>query len=223
MKTTIRLTVLASAAVMALSLTGSAQAQQSDMSFFITSVGSGKGANLGGLQGADQHCQQLAQAAGAGNKMWRSYLSTATNAAQPNQTVNARDRIGAGPWKNAKGVVIANNIDDLHSENVKINKENGLTEKGEPIKGVGEQPNQHDVLTGSDMQGRAFPGNLNLTCNNWSSDNFGKAMLGHADRRGIADTVFQRNPIASHQSRGCSQADLVATGGAGLFYCFAAQ
>jgi hypothetical protein len=221
MKTTIRLTVLASAAVMALSLTGSVQAQQSDMSFFITSVGSGKGANLGGLQGADQHCQQLAQAAGAGNKMWRAYLSTATNAAQPNQTVNARDRIGAGPWKNAKGVVIANNLDDLHSENVKINKENGLTEKGEPIKGVGEQPNQHDVLTGSDMQGRAFPGNLNLTCNNWSSDNFGKAMLGHADRRGIADTVFQRNPIASHMSRGCSQADLVATGGAGLFYCFA--
>ena len=221
MKTTIRLTVLASAAVLALSLTGSVQAQQSDMSFFITSVGSGKGANLGGLQGADQHCQQLAQAAGAGNKMWRAYLSTATNAAQPNQTVNARDRIGNGPWKNAKGVLIANNIDDLHSENVKINKENGLTEKGEPIKGVGEQPNQHDVLTGSDMQGRAFAGNLNLTCNNWTSDNFGKAMLGHADRRGIADTVFQRNPIASHQSRGCSQADLVATGGAGLFYCFA--
>jgi Collagenase NC10 and Endostatin len=221
MKTTIRLTVLASAAVMALSLTGSVQAQQSDMSFFITSVGSGKGANLGGLQGADQHCQQLAQAAGAGNKTWRAYLSSATNAAQPNQTVNARDRIGNGPWKNAKGVVIANNLDDLHSENVKINKENGLTEKGEPIKGVGEQPNQHDVLTGSDMQGRAFPGNLNLTCNNWTSDNFGKAMLGHADRRGIADTVFQRNPIASHMSRGCSQADLVATGGAGLFYCFA--
>jgi len=223
MKTTIRLTVLASAAVMAMSLGGSVQAQQSEMTFFITSAGSGKGGNLGGLQGADQHCQQLAQAAGAGNKTWRAYLSSATNAAQPAQTVNARDRIGNGPWKNAKGVVIATNVDDLHSENVKINKENGLTEKGEPIKGVGEQPNQHDVLTGSDMQGRAFPGNLNLTCNNWTSDNFGKAMLGHADRRGIADTVFQRNPIASHMSRGCSQADLVATGGAGLFYCFAAQ
>jgi hypothetical protein len=222
MKTTIRLSILASAALMALSLGGSVQAQTAaDMTFFITSAGSGKGGNLGGLAGADAHCQQLAAAAGAGGKTWRAYLSTATNAAQPAQTVNARDRIGAGPWKNAKGTVIATNLDDLHSENVKINKENGLTEKGEPIKGVGEQPNQHDVLTGSDMQGRAFPGNLNLTCGNWTSDNFGKAMLGHADRRGIADTVFQRNPIASHMSRGCSQADLVATGGAGLFYCFA--
>src|SRR5947208_13439841 len=223
MKNAIRPSILITATLLSLGLSPSVQSQQADMTFFVTSAGPGKGGDLGGLAGADQHCQQLAQAAGAGNKTWRAYLSSATNAAQPAQTVNARDRIGNGPWKNAKGAVIATNVDDLHSENVKINKENGLTEKGEPIKGVGEQPNQHDVLTGSDMQGRAFPGNLNLTCGNWTSDNFGKAMLGHADRRGIADTVFQRNPIASHMSRGCSQADLVATGGAGLFYCFAAQ
>jgi hypothetical protein len=220
---TIRLTVLASAAIMALSLGGSVQAQQSDMSFFITSAGPGKGGNLGGLQGADAHCQQLAQAAGAGNKTWRAYLSTATNAANPSQTVNARDRIGNGPWKNAKGVVIANNLDDLHGPNNKISKETGLTEKGEPVKGVGEQPNQHDILTGSDMQGRALPGNLNLTCNNWASDNFGKAMVGHFDRRGNADTEFQRSWVSSHMSRACSQPDLVATGGAGLLYCFAAN
>ena len=223
MKTTIRLTVLASAAVMAMSLGGSVQAQQSEMTFFITSAGSGKGGNLGGLQGADQHCQQLAQAAGAGNKTWRAYLSSATNAAQPAQTVNARDRIGNGPWKNAKGAVIATNVDDLHSENVKINRQNALNEKGEPIKMRGDNPNQHDILTGSDMQGRAFPGNLNLTCNNWSSSTFGSAMLGHVDREGIADTVYQKSWVSSHMSRSCSQPDLVATGGNGLFYCFAAQ
>jgi hypothetical protein len=222
MKTTIRLSILASAALMALSLGGSVQAQTAaDMTFFITSVGSGKGGNLGGLAGADQHCQTLAAAAGAGGKTWRAYLSTATNAAQPAQTVNARDRIGAGPWKNAKGVVIATSVDDLHSDNTKLSRANALNEKGVPIKMRGDTPNEHDVLTGSDMQGRAFPGNLNMTCGNWTSDNFGKAMLGHADREGIADTVFQRHPISSHQSRGCSQADLVATGGGGLFYCFA--
>ena len=222
MKTTIRLSILTSAALMALSLGGSVQAQTAaDMSFFITSAGPGKGGNLGGLAGADAHCQSLAAAAGAGGKTWHAYLSTATNPVQPAQTVNARDRIGAGPWKNAKGVVIATSVDDLHSDNVKINKETGLDEKGQPVKGVGEQPNQHDILTGSDMQGKAFAANLNLTCNNWTSDNFGKAMLGHFDRRGNADTVFQRNPIASHRSRGCSQPDLVATGGAGLLSCVA--
>jgi hypothetical protein len=219
---TIRISVLASAAIMALSMGGSAQSQTAaDMTFFITSVGSGKGGNLGGIAGADAHCQTLAAAAGAGGKTWRAYLSSATNAANPSATVNARDRIGAGPWKNSKGVVIATSVDDLHSENVKINRANALNEKGLPIKMRGDTPNEHDILTGSDMQGRAFPGNLNLTCNNWTSDNFGKAMLGHADREGIADTVFQRNPIASHMSRGCSQPDLVATGGGGLFYCFA--
>jgi len=215
MKTTIRLAVLASAALMAMSLGGS-QAQQNDMSFFVTSVGSGKGANLGGLEGADKHCQDLAAAAGAGNKTWRAYLSTAGANA-----VNARDRIGNGPWKNAKGAVIATSVDDLHSDNNKIGRATVMDEKGNPIKLRGDNPNQHDALTGSDLQGRAFAGNLNMTCNNWTSDNFGKAMLGHMDREGIADTVFQKSWVSSHQSRDCSQPGLVATGGGGLYYCFA--
>jgi len=216
MKTTIRLAVLASAALMAMSLGGSVQGQQNDMSFFVTSVGSGKGGNLGGLEGADKHCQDLAAAAGAGNKTWRAYLSSSGANA-----VNARDRIGAGPWKNAKGAVVATSVDDLHSDNTKLGRATAMDEKGNPIKLRGDTPNQHDALTGSDLQGRAFAGNLNLTCNNWTSDNFGKAMLGHIDREGIADTVFQKHWGSSHMSRDCSQPGLVATGGAGLYYCFA--
>jgi hypothetical protein len=217
-----RLSMVASAALLALGLGSSAQSQTAaDMSFFITSVGSGKGADLGGLEGADRHCQQLAQAAGAGNKTWKAYLSTATNAANPGATVNARDRIGNGPWKNAKGAVIATSVADLHSDNNKIGRATALNEKGEPIKMRGDNPNQHDMLTGSDLEGKAFAGNLNLTCNNWTSSQFGKAMLGHVDREGISDTVFQKSWVSSHQSRGCSQPDLVATGGGGLFYCFA--
>src|SRR5438309_2567754 len=166
---TMRLSVVACAALMSLSASGGAQAQQQppqspNMTFFVTSVGPGKGADLGGLDGADAYCQRLATAAGAGNKTWRAYLSTSTNAANPGATVNARDRIGRGPWQNFKGTAIATSVDDLHSDNNKINKENGLTEKGEPVKGVGDQPNMHDMLTGSDMQGRALPGNVNLTC-----------------------------------------------------------
>jgi hypothetical protein len=220
MKTAMRLGVLASAAVMALSLSGSGQAQN-NMTFFITSVGSGKGADLGGLAGADAHCQQLAQAAGAGGKTWRAYLST--NQANPGGAINARDRIGNGPWQNAKGVVIATSVADLHSANNKISKATALDEKGQPIKVRGDTPNQHDMLTGSDLEGKAFAGNLNLTCNNWTSSNFGSAMLGHADREGIADTVYQHSWVSSHMSRSCSQPDLVATGGNGLYYCFAAQ
>jgi hypothetical protein len=218
MKTAMRLGVLASAAVMALSLSGSGQAQN-NMTFFITSVGSGKGADLGGLAGADAHCQQLAQAAGAGGKTWRAYLST--NQANPGGAINARDRIGNGPWQNAKGAVIATSVADLHSANNKIGKATALDEKGQPIKVRGDTPNQHDMLTGSDLEGKAFPGNLNLTCNNWTSSNFGSAMLGHVDREGIADTVYQHSWVSSHMSRSCSQPDLVATGGAGLYYCFA--
>jgi hypothetical protein len=218
MKTAMRLGVLASAAVMALSLSGSGQAQN-NMTFFITSVGSGKGADLGGLAGADAHCQQLAQAAGAGGKTWRAYLST--NQANPGGAVNARDRIGNGPWQNAKGAVIATSVADLHSANNKIGKATALDEKGQPIKVRGDTPNQHDMLTGSDLEGKAFPGNLNLTCNNWTSSNFGSAMLGHVDREGIADTVYQHSWVSSHMSRSCSQPDLVATGGNGLYYCFA--
>jgi hypothetical protein len=196
------------------------QAPQSpNMSFFVTSVGPGKGGDLGGLDGADRHCQALAQNAGAGSKTWRAYLST--NAANPGGAVNARDRIGKGPWQNFKGEVVATSVDDLHSDNTKLNMQNSMTERGTMVAGFGYTPNQHDALTGSQMDGRAFPGNFNLTCNNWSSSTFGAAMLGHIDRKGGADTVFQRSWNAAHMSRSCSQPDLIATGGNGLFYCFA--
>jgi hypothetical protein len=213
------------ASVAFVALVGSAQAQQApqspNMTFFITSVGSGKGADLGGLAGADAHCQQLATAAGAGSKTWHAYLST--NQGNQGGPVNARDRIGKGPWQNFKGDVIAKDAEELHGDNSKMSGDTALTERGTKISGFGMTPNWHDALTGSDMQGRAFPGNMNLTCNNWTSSQFGSAQLGHIDRRGGADTVFQKSWGSSHMSRACSQADLVATGGNGLFYCFAAN
>jgi hypothetical protein len=220
-----RSSILASAALVALLLGGSAQAQQAspDMSFFVTSAPIGKGGDLGGLAGADAHCQQLAAAVGAGGKTWHAYLSTNTNAANPGATVNARDRIGRGPWKNVRGVVIATSVEDLHSDGNKITKESGLTEKGAVVNGVGDTPNQHDMLTGSQMDGRAFPDNVNMTCNNWTSSQYGTALVGHVDRRGNADTIFQHHWGSSHMSRGCTQPDLIATGGNGLFYCFAAN
>ena len=222
MNTTMRSSILASAALLALVLGGAAQAQDAaNMSFFVTSEGPGKGGDLGGLAGADAHCQKLAAAVGAGSKTWHAYLSSSTNAANPGATVNARDRIGRGPWQNAKGVVIATSVEDLHSAGNKISKESGLTEKGTVVNGVGDTPNQHDMLTGSDMNGRAMPDNVNLTCNNWSSSNFGSAIVGHVDRKGNADTIFQHHWGSSHMSRGCTQPDLVATGGNGYFYCFA--
>jgi hypothetical protein len=224
---TMHSSILASAALLTLVLSGTAQAQEAtqspNMTFFVTSTGPGKGADLGGLAGADAHCQTLATSVGAGNKTWRAYLSTSTNAANPSATVNARDRIGRGPWQNARGVVIATSVEDLHSAGNKITKESGLTEKGTVVNGVGDTPNMHDMLTGSNMEGRAFPDNVNLTCNNWTSSNFGATMVGHVDRRGNADTVFQHHWGSSHMSRGCSQPDLIATGGNGLFYCFAAN
>lgn len=224
MNTTMRSSILASAALLALVLSGAAQAQQSpNMTFFVTSAGPGKGGDLGGLAGADAHCQMLAASVGAGGKTWRAYLSSSTNAANPGATVNARDRIGHGPWQNAKGVVVATSVEDLHSAGNKINKESGLTEKGTVVNGVGDTPNMHDMLTGSGMDGRALPDNVNLTCNNWNSSNYGSAMVGHVDRRGLADTVFQHSWNSAHMSRGCSQPDLIATGGNGLFYCFAAN
>jgi len=220
MTTKLRLSILASAALMSLGWAGASQAQQSNMTFFITSVGSGKGADLGGLAGADAHCQSLAAAVGAGSKTWHAYLST--NSAPGGPGVNARDRIGNGPWQNAKGVVIAKDVNDLHT-NPNINKETGLDEKGERTKVRGDTPNMHDMLTGSTLEGRAFPGNLNLTCSNWTSSTFGSAMLGHSDREGIADTVYQHSPFSAHMSRDCTQPGLVTTGGNGLFYCFAVQ
>jgi hypothetical protein len=221
MTTKLKLATLASVALLSLAGAGVLQAQQNNMSFFVTSVGSGKGGDLGGLAGADAHCQALAQAAGAGNKTWHAYLSSSTN---PNngQATNARDRIGNGPWQNASGAVIAKDVNDLHT-NPNISKETLLDEKGNRIKVRGDTPNMHDMLTGSDMQGRAFAANLNLTCNNWTSSTFGSAMLGHGDREGIADTVYQHSPFAAHMSRDCTQPGLVATGGNGLFYCFAVQ
>ncbi len=209
----------------------SANAQQADMTFFITSVGPGKGGDLGGLAGADAHCQSLAQAAGAGNKTWRAYLST--NARGGANPVHARDRIGNGPWQNAKGAVIATSVADLHSDNNQISKVNALDEKGQPIKVRGDTPVMHDILTGSNKDGHAFPGNMDLTCQNWTSSGPGVAMLGHVDREGsppVADSQnvatymeFARSWNAAHTSRGCTQPDLIATGGNGLFYCFAVR
>ena len=198
------------------------QAPPQPMSFFITSVGLGSGANLGGLAGADKHCQTLAAAAGAGNRTWRAYLSTLPMGGQPG--VNARDRIGNGPWYNAKGVMIAANVADLHGDFERdrnnIRKPTALNEKGGEVNGVGNTPNQHDILTGSDSHGRALLGAPNTaTCNNWTSAAEGRAMLGHHDRLGGANASWN----AVHLSSGCSQENLVATGGAGLFYCFAAN
>jgi hypothetical protein len=220
---TLRYSLLASATMLLLGIADGAQAQQiqpaPNMSFFVTSAPVGKGGDLGGLAGADAHCQQLAATAGAGGKTWHAYLSTAETPQA--KGINARDRIGSGPWQNSKGVVIATSVDDLHSANNKLGRENSLTERGTIVSGFGFTPNWHDILTGSDAEGRAFPGNMNMTCNNWSSGEFGKAMLGHVDRRGGADNEFQRSWNSTHQSRGCSQADLIATGGNGLLYCFA--
>ena len=194
-------------------------AQPHPMTFFVTSTPIGKGGDLGGLEGADAHCQQLAAAIGAGGKTWRAYLSGPETPQA--KGVNARDRIGSGPWVNAKGVEIAKNADDLHGASNKLTSDTALTERGTKISGVGFSPNWHDALTGSDREGRAFAGNLNLTCNGWKSSEFGKAMLGHIDRTGLTDNDYARSWNSSHQSRGCTQADFVATGGNGLFYCFA--
>src|SRR5262247_2238845 len=182
MTTKLHLSVLAATALISLGTVANAQQipQSPNTTFFVTSVGSGKGADLGGLAGADAHCQQLAATVGAGGKTWHAYLST--NGANPGGPVNARDRIGKGPWQNSKGVVIAKDVDDLHSANNNLTQQTSLTERGTMIAGVGMQPNWHDVLTGSQADGRAWPANLNLTCNNWTSSTFGSAMLGHVDR-----------------------------------------
>jgi hypothetical protein len=200
-------------------------AQQANVTFFITSAGPGNGGNLGGLEGADRHCQQLAQAVGAGNKTWRAYLST--QAAGGAQVVNARDRIGRGPWQNTKGEAIAQNVDDLHSPNNKINKQTGLDEKGQMVNGRGDTPNRHDILTGSQPNGTAFAAGDDRTCGNWTKDGQGAAMVGHHDRMGLNEEPPAKSWNSSHPSRGpgggCSQADFRSTGGDGLFYCFAAN
>ena len=218
MTTIPRLSILASTVLLSLGSSVPSQAQQApNMTFFVTSVGPGKGGDLGGLAGADAYCQSLAATAGAGGKTWRAYLST--NAGAPGGPVNARDRIGNGPWQNFKGEVIATNVDNLHSAN-KLTRETALTEKGTMVNGVGMQPNQHDAMTGSTAEGRVFPANLNLSCNNWSSSAFGSTMLGHIDRTPKTPANLE-SWNAAHMSRSCAQPDLVATGGNGLFYCFA--
>jgi hypothetical protein len=192
------------------------------MSFFVASAGSGTGANLGGLAGADRICQTLASAAGGGGKTWHAYLSAAAASGQP--AVNARDRIGAGPWYNAKGARIAQNVGDLHGDTLEqarrgnnISKATALTEKGDPINGVGDTPNRHDMITGSQLDGTAFTDGADHTCGNYTNAGAGTVQLGHHDRTGGGNTSWN----STHPSRGCSQENLVATGGAGLFYCFA--
>lgn len=187
------------------------------MSFFITSAGPGKGANLGGLAGADQYCQTLAAAAGAGQRTWRAYLSTTATADQP--AVNARDRIGKGPWHNAKGIMVAKDVAELHSDANQLNKQNSLSEQGKEINGRGDTPNMHDILTGSLQDGMASAASEDTTCRNWTSDTDGSALLGHHDRTGGGANPTSWN--SAHGSRGCSQENLQSTGGNGLFYCFA--
>jgi hypothetical protein len=202
----------------------SAQAQSAGTTFFVTSAGIGNGANLGGLAGADKHCQALAQAAGAGAKTWRAYLSTQAVDGQP--VVNARDRIGKGPWQNSKGVVIAKDVAELHGTN-NITKQTALSEKGDVLNGRGDTPNRHDVLTGSQPDGTAFAAGDDRTCKNWTSSTQGSAIVGHFDRMGLRDDDASKSWNSSHPSRGpdggCSQADLRSTGGDGLLYCFAAN
>ena len=189
------------------------------MGFFVTSANPGDGANLGGLAGADAHCQKLAAAAGAGSRTWRAYLSTGF-IPPGTAAVHARERIGKGPWRNAKGVVVAKNVNDLHSDKVNINKQTALDEKGNPIKARGETPNEHDILTGSDPMGRYSTAGGDTTCGNWTKSAEGSAIVGHHDRTGLNDFWHSKQWNSSHGSRGCSQDNLKASGGAGLIYCF---
>ena len=200
---------------------GRGQAPPQPMSFFVTSVGKGDGANLGGLAGADAHCQTLAAAAGRGGVTWHAYLST-----QGPGAVNARDRIGQGPWYNARGGRIAQSVADLHGDTLEaarlgsnLAKQTALTEKNTVVSGFQDTPNTHDMLTGSQPDGRAYTDGMDHTCNNWTSNAMGTAQLGHSDRNGGGNTSWN----STHASRGCSQDNLVSTGGAGLFYCFASN
>lgn len=224
--------LLASVAALSLGLGGCAQdrgaaeaqsdGSQGDMSFFVTSVGSGQGADLGGLEGADSHCQRLAEAAGAGARTWRAYLSTQAEGSEP--AIDARSRIGSGPWRNAQGVVIAQDVDQLHGDN-NLTKATALTETGAQVNGRGDSPNMHDILTGTQADGTAFAAGEDRTCGNWTrSGAEGAAMVGHHDRMGLRDDAPSKSWNTSHPTRGgCSQEALRGTGGNGLFYCFAAD
>ncbi|HXE85807.1 MAG TPA: hypothetical protein VN524_03280 [Hyphomicrobiaceae bacterium] len=223
MTRTMRLSLAVSTVLVAAGIvTGASAQQQTPMTFFVTSVGKGSGADLGGLDGADAHCNALAKAAGSTLTNWRAYLST--TAPGGDAGVNARDRIGKGPWYNSKGALIAKNVADLHSDQVNVTKQTALSEKGEPVKGRGDQPNEHDMLTGSDPEGRYSTAGGDTTCGNWTKSGDGSAIVGHHDRAGLKkDTRHMKSWNSSHGSRGCSQELLKGSGGAGLFYCFAAN
>jgi hypothetical protein len=214
------------AGLTALALAGCATPQYPQgMTFFVTSTGTGRGADLGGLEGADRHCQSLAQAVGAGGRTWRAYLSTQGKALNDTNVVHARDRIGAGPWHNAKGVMIARNVEHLHSDSANLNKDTALDEKGQPVNDRTMKPNKHDILTGSRPDGTAYAPFPDMTCSNWtSSGKEGQAMVGHHDRAGPVPHAWAVSWNSSHTTRGgCNQEALRSTGGDGLFYCFAAK
>ena len=215
MRSCLHVPVLASLTLVALAACA-AEPPGESMGFFVTSTGNGKGADLGGLEGADKHCQTLAAASGAGQRTWHAYLSTSASGGAP--AVNARERIGSGPWTNAKGELIARNVDELHGEN-RLTKQTALTEKGAVVNGRGDTPNEHDVLTGSTPDGRA----TDSTCRNWTTSGEGAAIVGHSDRTGLDDSTAAKSWNSSHATRGCGQDALKATGGAGLLYCFAVR
>lgn len=209
-----------SIAVLAFGLAFAGWASAADMSFFITSSGSGKGADFGGLAGADRHCQTLAAAAGAGGRTWHAYLSTSATAGSP--AISARDRIGKGPWKNANGVVVANNVAELHGTN-NLDKQTALTEKGDIVNASGDTPNKHDILTGSQADGTAYPPEEDKTCHNWTSSSDGAVQVGHHNRNGTGPAPATYSWNSAHTTPGCSDEALRKTGGAGLLYCFAAD
>ena len=220
MKGIARIGTGATLALLAVGAAAVAQAQSPNMTFFVTSVGAGKGADFGGLEGADKYCQSLAATAGAGGKAWRAYLSTQASGSAP--AVNAKDRIGKGPWQNAKGVVVAKDVAELHGTN-NLTKQTALTEKGDVVNGRGDTPNKHDVLTGSQPDGTAFATGDDKTCGNWTKSGEGSAIVGHSDRTGLDTTPPALSWNSSHPTKGCSDPALVTTGGAGLLYCFVAN
>ena len=229
MRRTMQRTAWAVATIAALGSCAGMQAGEpgpKSMTFFVTSVGPGKGGDLGGLEGADAHCQSLALAAGAGDRMWRAYLSVQAAALNDPKFVNARDRIGTGPWQNAKGVVVARSVEDLHGPRNNITKDTALDERGRMVNGRTEKPNKHDMLSGSRPDGTAFPGApfADMTCGNWTrGGKEGSAMTGHHDRAGPIDNAWAMSWNSAHPTRGCDPESIQSTGGDGLFYCFAAK
>jgi hypothetical protein len=226
MRSMVRMAILAAAGVVGVVGCTTMQAGPKGMSFFVTSAGPGKGGDLGGLEGADRHCQALAQSAGVGERQWRAYLSTQGARLDDPNFVNARDRIGTGPWQNAKGVVVARSVDELHSDKNNLNRETALDEKGQPVNSRTDKPSKHDMLTGSRPDGTAFGGPPfpDMTCSNWTKGSAdGSAMTGHFDRGGSINSPWATSWNSAHPTLGCSQERIRPTGGDGLFYCFAAK